>query len=159
MIKIALLLGMMLASVASCFAQECIVPVKNPFVYETGKLSVGIVAGDTLALYDIFKRAGSISARVGGSVTLAKYERFGAFMGAAAPTSDPSAVALVAGPSFEMDDVARAMISSMLNILPFKIEATTEQYLNDAVRLKIYGGYDFRYQSVIAGAGFGVGLF
>ena len=160
--KVCYILLVEMMCVSGVMAQEvktvCETPAPNPFVYQSGKLSIGVISADTLALYDIFKHVEGISARVGGSVTLARYERFGAFVGAASPTSDPSAVALVAGPSFEMDDVARSIISAMLSVLPFKIEATTEKYLNDAIRLKLYGGYDFRHQTTISGAGFGLGF-
>lgn len=132
---------------------------KNPFVYESGKLSFGVVSGDTLALYDIFKHVDGVTARVGGSLTLAKYDRFGAFVGAAAPTSEPANVACVGGPSLELDDVAKSMLTSMLKVLPFKIADGTVENIAKAARLKVYGGYDFRNKQIIAGAGFGVGLF
>ena len=149
-----LILTVMCSSVAK--AEDA---TKNPFVYESGKLSLGVVSGDTLALYDIFKHVDGITARVGGSLTLAKYDRFGAFIGVAAPSSNPAYVAVVGGPSLELDDVAKAMIKSMLYVLPFKIDNTTTDNLAKAARLKVYGGYDFREEGVIAGAGFGVALF
>lgn len=152
--KKAIIFSLLFALCPSVYAESA-----NPFVYETGKLSLGVVSGDTLALYDIFKHVDGITARVGGSLTLAQYERFGLFVGAAAPSSNPAYVAVVGGPSMELDDVARAMIKSMLYVLPFKIDDTTMDNLTKAARLKLYGGYDFRYEGVIAGAGFGVALF
>jgi hypothetical protein len=151
--KVMLLLSLLSCPIVAAAQSD------NPFVWQSGKLSLGVVSGDSLALYDIFKHVDGITARVGGSITLAQYDRFGAFAGAAAPTSDPSSVAMVGGPSMDLDDVAKAMIKSMLQVLPFKLDSTTMDNLASAARLKLYGGYDFRYQSIIAGAGFGLKLF
>lgn len=161
--KIIAMIAVELMCVAGVMAQEvktvCEPSAPNPFIYQSGKLSLGIVSGDTLALYDIFKHVDGITSRVGGSVTLAQYDRLGMFVGAAAPTSDPSAVALVAGPSINLDDVAKSSAHAILGALPFNIDNTTMDNLSKAARLKIYMGYDFRFRQLIAGAGLGFGLF
>lgn len=152
--KKAIIFSLLFALCPSVYAESA-----NPFVYETGNLSLGVVSGDTLALYDIFQHAEGITARVGGSLTLAQYDRFGFFIGAAAPTSDASSIAIIGGPSLDLDDVAKSMIKSILEVVPFKIDNTTIDNLSRAARLKIYVGRDFRNDSAISGVGFGVGLF
>lgn len=156
-LKSAIIVLLEMVCIANVYSQE--VEKKNPFVYEDGKLSIGIVSGDTLALYDIFKKVDDINTRVGGSITIAKYDRFGVFVGAAAPSVCPANVAVVGGPSLDLDDVSKAMIKSMLEVLPFKIAEGTIENIASASVFKIYGGYDFRFKGSIAGAGFGLKLF
>lgn len=140
-------------------AQEFCTVTPNPFVYQTGKLSLGMVSADTLVLYDVFKHIDGVTARVGGSVTIAQYDRLGAFIGAAAPTAEPSNIALVAGPSLDLDDVAKELIKSVLKIMPFSISPDAMEKIGQCGRLKLYGGYDMRAKGTIAGGGFGFGIF
>ena len=131
----------------------------NPFIYTSGKLSLGVVGADMLSGYDIFKHVDGVTARVGGSVTVAQYDVFGAYVGALAPSANANAVALVAGPSVSLDSVSKASISALLQVLPFKIDSTTADKIGSATTLKLYAGYDFFYKEIIGGAAFGVKIF
>ena len=131
----------------------------NPFLYTSGKLSLGIAGADMLTGYDIFKHVDGVTARVGGSVTVAQYDVLGVYVGALTSSSNSSAVALVAGPSVSLDSVSKASISALLQVLPFKINSTIADKIGSATTLKLYAGYDFFYKEIIGGAAFGVKIF
>ncbi len=136
----------------------------NSFAWTEGNLSLGIVSADTLAGYDIFKHVSNdkgeaINARVGGSVTVVKYGRLSLFAGALAPSNEPQAVAVVAGPSVDFDEFAKFAVSSLLQVLPVKLSADTVDRISTATTLKLHYGHDFRYDGDICGVAFGVKLF
>jgi len=128
----------------------------NPFVYRNGNFSTGIVSGDAYQSWDIFHSVGNINARAGGSITLAQYGRFGAFVGAAAPSNDPKSIALTAGPQLNLDDAMKAAVTGMLEVLPFNLDSGTISAISSAFTLKVPFGYDFRNLGWAIGAGVGV---
>lgn len=138
---------------ASCAATAT---ADNPFVYTSGNFSAGIVSGDVLAGYDIFKHVSDINARGGGSLTLVQYGRLGVYLGALTPSNEPQAVAVVAGPSVSLDDVMKKAMTGMLTVLPFKIDSGTAEAIASAFTLKVYYGRDFRYNGDIGGVAFGI---
>jgi len=126
----------------------------STLVGTVGDFSYGLISGDAMACYDVFKSVGDITARVGGSATIASYKRMEVYVGAAAPTQNPTNVAVIAGPAFQLNDVAKTALTSILQALSLST-SSIETSIGKAARLKIYGGYDFRYDGTIAGFGFG----
>lgn len=153
--KKAIIFSLLFALCPSVYAHGM---VGNPFVYETGKLSLGVVGAEADVYYDIFKHTDDITARVGASITFLKYDRYSLFAGIGAPTSMPSSVAAMGGPAADFSEEAKNTTKCLLEALPFNLTTGTIDEISSAIHLKVYAGYDFRAKGTTAGVALGKGF-